>query len=96
MCHKCDNPSCVRPDHLFLGTHKDNSRDCKKKNRQSAPPILIGENNLQSVLTDDDVRKIRIMYTAGAYSQRALGRVFKVSAHTISVVVRRKRWKHIK
>jgi hypothetical protein len=49
VCHKCDNPSCVRPDHLFFGTHTDNMRDSMTKDRHA---FKLGENNPLSKLTD--------------------------------------------
>lgn len=41
VCHKCDNPKCINPDHLFLGTYSENMQDCKVKNRISNPPVII-------------------------------------------------------
>lgn len=48
VCHRCDNPKCVRPEHLFLGTAKDNSDDKWKKGRATPPPRLLGDANPKS------------------------------------------------
>lgn len=64
VCHKCDNPPCIRPDHLFLGTPKDNMDDRTKKGRGFIPTgSLCGA----SVFTDDDVIKLRAAYSSGEY-----------------------------
>lgn len=56
VLHKCDNPSCVNPDHLFLGTNADNAADCKAKGRHARPA---GESNPRARLTAQQVRDIR-------------------------------------
>ncbi len=50
ICHSCDNPSCVNPKHLFLGTHKDNMEDCRKKDRNA-----YGTRHYKSKLSDEDI-----------------------------------------
>lgn len=62
ICHKCDNPPCCNPNHLFLGTHLDNMRDSKEKGRNSHGPVLYGETHPLSKLTYKDVEEIRKIY----------------------------------
>lgn len=62
VCHKCDNPSCCNPDHLFRGTRFDNLRDCGKRGRtclQRYPWLARGENNNSAKLTEAQVQEIR-------------------------------------
>lgn len=89
ICHHCDNPSCVRPDHLFLGTVWDNNHDKEKKNRDSR-----GERNGQAKLTEEDVRIIREMYHKG-HTQENIAEIFNVGQTCISKVVRKTRWIHV-
>ena len=56
VCHKCDNPSCITPDHLFIGTPADNNLDKKLKGRERAP---IGEKQGRALITDAQAREIR-------------------------------------
>lgn len=94
VCHECDNPPCVNPDHLFLGTHRDNMRDMAQKGRAAiAGPA--GERHGMSKLTVSDVREIRQRAAIG-HSYRQLAEAFGVDSTNISLIVRRKAWKAVK
>ena len=86
MCHTCDNPKCVNPDHLFLGTTKDNLSDMVNKGRS-----LKGETNYNAILTEKIVQKIR----SSSRSVEYLSKRFKVSVSTIKDVLKRRTWKHV-
>lgn len=85
VLHKCDNPSCVRPDHLFLGTNSDNIADSKAKGRWSE-----GERCPLARLTQKQVDDIRTRYRRGL--GRVLAEEFGVSRMTISLIIRKKRY----
>lgn len=90
VCHHCDNPPCIRPDHLFLGTVYDNNHDKEKKNRQ-----VRGESNGMRKLSDIEILEIRELYSAGKHTQKDLGEIFGVSPSAISRIVGNKRWNHV-
>lgn len=87
VLHKCDNPSCVNPGHLFLGTDADNVRDRDSKGRGSRGTIVKGHK-----LVDEDIRKIIELHGNGC-SNKELSVTFNVAAPTISKIVNRKAWK---
>lgn len=91
VLHHCDNPPCVNPKHLFLGTDKDNSDDKMRKGRHVASP---GEKNGSSRLSKSDVVAIRTRHKNGE-RQSVLSREFKVSDVTISRIVRRLNWQSV-
>ena len=88
VMHICDNPRCVNPEHLRLGTHADNMEDMKRKGRDRR----VGEQNGYSILTEDDVKYIR---RAKHISQRKLAKRFGVHQTLISLVRTGKVWKHV-
>jgi len=94
VLHKCDNPSCCDPEHLFLGTHLDNMHDRNQKGRSTA---LKGEHNGRAKLSAADVLYIRRVYVHGShvFGICALGRRFHVSHTQISYIVRRESWRHV-
>ncbi|KKL12320.1 hypothetical protein LCGC14_2536940 [marine sediment metagenome] len=87
VLHTCDTPSCVNPDHLFLGTHTDNIRDASQKGRISRTHQLSGENHGKTKLTMIQVEEIRD--AEGLFLQRELAEQYEVSRATIGGVLRR-------
>jgi hypothetical protein len=85
VLHKCDNPACVNPEHLWLGTRLDNNRDTIAKGRQGRP---------SAKLTIEQVQEIRKRYAQGE-NQTSLGRQFGVTNITVHMIVHRKRWKDV-
>jgi len=94
VCHHCDNPPCVRPSHLFLGTATDNSRDMFRKGRAN-PKAPKGELNGLSKLTDEKVMEIRLMWARGEHTQRELAELAEVSQSLIHLVVSGQKWTHL-
>jgi hypothetical protein len=89
VLHACDNPSCVNPSHLFLGTHQENTNDRVKKGRSAH-----GEGNGSARLTRSQVLDIR--KRAGEWgSQKALAKEYGVSSSRINEIVNRVTWTHI-
>lgn len=89
ICHRCDNPPCVNPKHLFQDTAQKNNLDRDLKNRQ-----VRGENNGTAKLNDQAIRDIRAMWKAGT-SQTAIAQIYGVNQATISRIVHKKRWLHV-
>lgn len=89
VCHRCDNRACVRPDHLFAGTHQDNSDDKVAKGRQAR-----NENGTPRKLSAEQAKQIRERYAAGGISTRALGAQFGVSGTMVGWIVNGKNWRH--
>lgn len=94
VLHRCDNPKCVRPGHLFLGTRADNNADMVAKGR-AVHYGFIGVANPIAKLTDADVREIRRIYAQGGITQSQIALKHGVHHSLISLVVRRKAWVHV-
>ena len=98
VCHHCDNPPCVRPDHLFLGTDRDNIHDMIRKGRAYHPrgeahqfyrrgDLMRGERGPNARLKDKQVAEIRRLYATGKYTQTALAEQFGVVQSHVSKIV---------
>jgi uncharacterized UBP type Zn finger protein len=87
VCHTCDNPLCINPHHMFLGTQADNVRDMVRKGRRAR---TTGENNPKSKLTNDQVYKIRELVTGK--NDQQIADLFNVSKTTICAIRNNKIW----
>lgn len=88
VCHRCDNPACVNPEHLFLGTHLDNMKDRDHKQRRRAPR---GELNSSAKLADKLIEEVR----SAAGTQTAIAERFGIHQTTVSQIKLRKTWAHL-
>ena len=95
VCHTCDNPSCVNPKHLFLGTPKDNMEDMTNKGRQVTGRwnSYSGEDHPMSKLTWDEVDEMRELYSSGSYTQVALADKFGVTHTSVCDIVHWQIWR---
>ncbi len=87
VCHKCDNPPCVNPEHLFLGTQADNTADRHRKGRTAK-----GTGIPSHKLDEESVRQVRVLRELGM-SQSAIGYLFGVSGSAVGYVLRGEVWK---
>lgn len=98
ICHRCDNPICTNPRHLFLGTHADNMRDMHRKGRypktKPSPHARRGSASPSAKLTEDDVRAIRVRFFDGA-TMTAIAREYRVDRQTIASILYHKTWRHV-
>lgn len=96
VCHRCDNPACVRIDHLFLGTHKENMHDSIAKGRAHVGnplKVLRGEAVARATTTEAQVRAIRSI--SQEVSSAAVGRLIGVSADVASRIRKGSSWSHV-
>lgn len=92
VCHHCDNPCCVNPEHLYAGDDKTNAFDRMSRGRYVAPA---GELNGISKLTDEAVSEIRRAWAEGGLKQKELAEIYDVSPSLISKVVNGHIWGHV-
>lgn len=97
VCHRCDNPACVNPNHLFLGTMLDNCRDRDRKGRKAS---MRGDKNPRTTLTEEDVLCIRREYRKGVNQNNTGNRTqlalrYGVSNATINQVIAGRTWAHL-
>lgn len=88
--HTCDVTSCCRPDHLLLGTQRDNVADMVARNRMRR-----GEQRPHAKLSAESVRQIRSLYEQGGWSFERLARRFGVSDTQVGAIISRRKWRHL-
>lgn len=94
VCHNCDQRSCINPNHLFLGTHQDNTDDMMRKGRHKVIDSDRGQLNRFSKLKNEDVLQIRDLGKLGAKAQ-VIATMFGVTDRNIYDILAEKTWKHL-
>lgn len=92
VCHRCDNPCCVDPEHLFIGSHSANMADMKHKGRRKN--VNTGTENGRAIISQSIADEIRDKYVRGSIKQVDLAHEYGVSQPLISRIIRNKHWIH--
>ena len=101
VLHSCDNRECINPDHLRIGTYKDNLEDVRRRyglshiGKNSKPPVMRGSKNPISKLKEKDVLDIRKKVLLGE-TQKSLAEYYGVSRPTISRIISGHKWGWLK
>jgi len=109
VCHRCDNPPCINPDHLWLGSHRENMHDAIRKGRSSKPPVHVGgehwrlkyphmvehgEDNPNAIMTDEQVIQMRKDYVSG-HPLDAICARYEINRSTMHDYTSGRSWKHL-
>ncbi len=92
VLHRCDNPACFNPDHLFLGTQQENIADMHAKGR-NRPGICQGEKR-SARLRNIDIHFMRYLAAKGVV-QRRIAEMYRISFQHCNDIIQRQRWAHI-
>lgn len=91
ILHRCNNPACGNLEHLYAGTHQQNMKD--RDRTGILRTSLLGNTNAKSILTKEDVVKIKTVYKG--YSEKILADMYKVHVNTIRDIIFNRTWKHV-
>lgn len=92
VLHRCDTPRCVNPDHLFLGSHKDNMADAKAKKRFCR---RIGSESPRALVNEEQVLEIRKHVAARTKTRKQIRQEYGISLEAIWCIVSGRTWKHV-
>lgn len=96
VLHRCDNPGCVNPEHLFLGTQQDNIQDMIDKGRKvwRKPPTTRGEDSPVAKLVESQVHEIRSLFAEG-WGRKDIGDAYGIAEPSVTRIGTRKSWAHV-
>jgi hypothetical protein len=90
VLHSCDEPACVNPAHLWLGTQADNMKDMREKGRD-----VHGEQSPHSRLTEEQVKEILRIHGEGKLNMKEISKLVDVHYNTVRRIINREDWKHV-
>ena len=95
VCHKCDTPSCVNPEHLFVGTQKDNMSDASRKGRIRHQNHARGSAVASSKLNDETVKMLRATPNVSTYDRQKVAEMLGVNERTVRDILANRTWRHV-